>query len=288
WNISRFIITSVQKPKIITKTPKPTTLSDEWILSQLHFTIEKVTNHLEAFELSAAAETLREFTWNELADWYLEIAKIEKDPSHSPPVGGSDGAGKDDILLYILTSLLKLWHPFTPFVTERIWNELSGSTKKENLLIVESWPENKKHKPVTDFKTIQNIIIAIRTARAELHVEPSNIIDAVITAKPAQQKRITKNRNLFEKLARVTLSSKDYPQKGHVIQESDVTITLHVPVNKEKSKKEIEKLEKYITTLKNKLSNSSFVDNAPQPIVQKEQEKLAEAENALQKLKTLS
>jgi len=288
WNISRFIITSVQKPKIITKTPKPTTLSDEWILSQLHFTIEKVTNHLEAFELSAAAETLREFTWNELADWYLEIAKIEKDPSHSPPVGGSDGAGKDDILLYILTSLLKLWHPFTPFVTERIWNELSGSTKNEDLLIVESWPENKKHKPVTDFKTIQNIIIAIRTARAELQVEASNIIDAVITAKPAQQKLITKNQNLFEKLARVTLSNKDYPQKGHVIQESGVTITLHVPVNKEKTKKEIEKLEKYIKALKNKLSNASFIDNAPQSIVQKEQEKLAEAENALQKLKALS
>lgn len=274
WNISRFILTSVEKPHIVEKQPTANTLSDKWILAELHLLIEQTTKHLEKLEISHAVEKLREFTWNSFADWYIEIAKIEKD--------------KDDILLYILGTLLTLWHPFIPFITERIWSELSHSTNKKDLLLVESWPKSTKHKPTNDFKTIQKSIVAIRTARAELHVEPSKIIDAVVAAKPAQEKLVKENKQIFEKLARITFSHKKYPHKGHTVQESDITITLHVPIDAEKNNKEIEKLEQYIQILEKKLADSSFIDNAPQLIVKQEQDKLAEAKTKLQKLQDLS
>ena len=112
---------------------------------------------------------MRDFTWSELADWYLEIAKIEGD--------------KEEILQYILQTLLKLWHPFMPFVTEQIWSEMFGI---DRMLMVESWPHlvipTVVEESLNDFNTIQLIITTIRSARADNKIEPNKKIDATISA----------------------------------------------------------------------------------------------------------
>jgi valyl-tRNA synthetase len=176
WNISRYILMSVEKiphqasPKR-GGIPVAKTLADKWILGELNNLIKEVTNDLENYNFSAAGEKLREFTWNDFADWYLEISKVEKN--------------KDELLIYILKDLLKLWHPFIPFVTEEIWKKFNNTN-----LIIENYPDSKKYNNkwvkfseegvAEKFKTIQNIIIAIRNARAKYKIEPVKKIDASI------------------------------------------------------------------------------------------------------------
>ncbi|MCU0679909.1 MAG: valine--tRNA ligase [Planctomycetes bacterium] len=124
WNISRFILGKIEAEKVknIKERPEAKTLADKWLLNKLDGIILKTTKELDNHNFSLAAEILYEFTWSDFADWYLEIAKIEN--------------GKDEILIYTLKTLLKLWHPYIPFVTEEIWNKLG----EEKMLLIEKWP----------------------------------------------------------------------------------------------------------------------------------------------------
>ncbi|MFH1255072.1 MAG: valine--tRNA ligase, partial [bacterium] len=123
WNIARYIITNFQFSIFNYQLSSENfTLADKWILGKLENLIKQTAENLEKYEFSQAMENLRAFTWDDLADWYLEISKFEK--------------GKDEILYFILENLLKLWHPFAPFVTEKIWSGMG----RDKLLMVEEWP----------------------------------------------------------------------------------------------------------------------------------------------------
>jgi len=155
---------------------KKLTLADRWILSKMQNLIKEVTEDLDNYRFSQAGEKLREFTWNDLADWYIEVSKFEKNKE------------KEQILPMILIDLLKLWHPYIPFVTEAIWSEMG----MEKFLMVEKWPTSppapllirrgEKGERSNDFEIIKEIIIAIRNARAENKIEPKQKIKAVIFA----------------------------------------------------------------------------------------------------------
>jgi valyl-tRNA synthetase len=245
WNISRFIISNVDKPKIIEDRPKVQTLADQWILSELDKMIDFATKNLENYKLAIVGEKLYEFTWAKLADIYLEIAKVEKNVVTPAKAGvhstrdklsiivdsrfrgndrivSEDDGNKDKILLYILTQLLKLWHPFIPFVTEHIWTDLLGA---KQMLMITPWPKSEKSKPVK-FEKIEEIITAIRNKQGKRKVEP---------------------------------------------KKKDVS-------------KEIKELENYIAGLKKRIGNKEFISKAPKEIVAKEKAKLIEAKNKLNKL----
>jgi len=166
WNVSRFILMSVSDGKEIKKQRNREikgrlTLADKWILSEMNKTAGDVTKGIEEFQFSRAGEVLYEFTWTKLADWYLEVAKVE--------------GSKDDILIYILTNLLKLWHPFMPYVTEEIWGNLS-----KDMLIVSEWPAVDKkmldEKSEDEFGRLQGLVTKIRNERASKKIEPKEII----------------------------------------------------------------------------------------------------------------
>lgn len=166
WNINRYILITINEANLITNGPTAKTLADRWILSRLNYITKTVTNHIAKFEFSAAAENLYDFTWHELADWYLEIAKVEKN--------------KDEILSYVLNTILKLWHPFSPFITEVLWAE---AFPKEALLMIQPWPkynDTADNEAEQDMKVIQNIVTNIRNFRAENKVEKDKIIDCYI------------------------------------------------------------------------------------------------------------
>jgi len=138
WNIARFVHLNTQeiKEKLV-KTPTPKTLVDRWILSRLHSTISLVTNQIEDFEFGKAERTLYDFVWKEFADVYLEMSKFQlKDKKLKKQT--------QEILLYVLANILKLLHPFCPFVTEKIWIEKFGNLKKKNLLMIAEWPKAQK------------------------------------------------------------------------------------------------------------------------------------------------
>ena len=278
WNISRYILTSVEEAKEVKKI-KPKTLADEWILSRLNQTVLKVTEDLENYNFSSAGEALRDFTWNELADWYLEISKIEK--------------GKDEILLFILDKILRLWHPFTPFVTEEIWSKLGG----EKLLMIEKYPETEKKmidkKAENNFGLIRDIITGIRNARTENKIEPAKKIKAVIyTGK--NLKLIEENLEIIKFLAR--LSEAELKKSGPKIEKAAAIvfedIEIYLPLEglvdldkeKERLQKEIDNLSKYVKGLEGKMGNENFVKNAPSEVVEQEKEKLESSKEKLGKL----
>ena len=289
WNISRYIfsqmITNSHKSQI-DKLPTPETLADKWILGRLSDVIQKTTDNIENFNFSMAGEELRNFTWDDLADWYLEIAKVE--------------GGKSEILNYILNMILKLWHPYMPFVTETIWQEVYGA---EQSLMVASWPltsplfqggvgvvvpiVNRGSSTAvgtevasSQFDSIKNIIIGIRSLRAEYKIEPAKKIGTFINV-GNKEKLLKENEEIIKSLAR--LEKLEFIKFG---AEVSLDLAGAVDVSKEKLRleKEMSELKKYVSGLENKLSNKEFVKNAPPAVVEKEKAKLSEAQGKLEKL----
>ena len=277
WNISRFILLNIPEPKIDIKLPELKTLSDKWIIACLGKVVSDASIMIENYQLSGAGERLREFTWNDLADWYLEIAKVEGD--------------KEEILNYILNTILKLWHPFMPFVTEQIWSEIYG---EQRLLMVEKWPKFEGQVvDGSDFEIIKKIITGIRTLRAENKIEPVKKLDAIIGA-GLKLNLIKENAESIKALARLeSLEILDKAQKsqtsaGFVEGAVEVFIEFAGMINldkeKERLQKEFESLTKFINGLENKLANEEFVKNAPAVLIEKERQKLAQAIEKLDKI----
>jgi valyl-tRNA synthetase len=269
WNISRFILTTIESD---TNPFAGKTLADEWILSRLMQVTESVTLKLETFQFSSAGEELRDFTWSDLADWYLEIAKVEK--------------GKSAILTEILKTILALWHPFMPFVTEYVW----GLAGFEGKLIIGKWPEWKEGNVPGEFEKLRLLVTDARRLRQENGVEPAKKVEFVVTSDFAD---LIRNNNAW--IARLVNGSCEtiasMPEGYAVAQSGSATIGLNlagaVDLEKEKAKasKELEEIEKYISSTEAKLANQDFVGKAPEKVVQGMKDKLEEAKTKREALK---
>ncbi len=288
WNVARYILMSVD-PKIVEKDgiPSTQTLADRWILGQLQAIVESTSKNIKEFKFSQAAEDLYAFTWNELADWYLEVTKIQKQ--------GNEEMKKntDQILMYILRTLLKLWHPFTPFVTEELWKHVRPEGNEEQLMTT-AWPETVEELVNNDaqkaFQVLQDAISSIRNLRAEYQVEPAKKIEAEIVSDQFQN-ILDENAEIIKHLARLEsltiLGSGNGPEgsASSVIDGMSIYLPLEGMIDPAKEKarleKEIKKLSGYVTGLETKLGNSKFVDNAPAEVVEAEKERLETAKTSL-------
>ena len=282
WNISRYIMQNDNaKLKIKNLT---LTLVDQWILGKMENLIKSVSDDLDNYRFSQAGEKLRVFTWDYLADWYLEASKFEKE-------------NKAEILNLILRDLLKLWHPFIPFVTEVIWS----NRYDKNLLIIEQWPEAEEYEKLagraagSEFEIIKNIIIAVRNARAENKVEPARKIKAVIYA--GKDLELVKSQAVLLKSLRTGLSELEIKKSGEKIDDAisvsvnGIEIYLIGAIDKEKEKARVEKeivgLEKAISASEKKLKNKEFIKKAPKEVVKAEQNRLKQRKEDLAKLKAM-
>ena len=257
WNIARFILSGVEEIRVIDKQPEAKTLADRWILAEFNKLIHEMTADLDNFRFSPAGEKLYEFSWNKLADWYLEIAKIEKN--------------KDEILLYILEKLLIISHPFTPFVTEVIWQEF----KTDNLLMVANWPQAVKFDDhiISDFSELKELVASIRNLKAENKISPTDFPDCYIESKILDKNYL----ELAARLARVKLGDSKLAVEPIAINSSLVWINLKKAI----SDKDREALEEYIQSLEARLSDKNFVDNAPEAVVTATRDKLDKAKKSL-------
>ena len=288
WNIYRYSANSSEQFALIGEISEKEikTLSDRWIINELNKTILTVGGFMENKEISLAQEALRKFTWGDLADWYLEIHKIEKN---------------DAVLGYVLDKILKLWHPFMPFVTEKIWTDANlrnsarrdESTKNKRLLMVEKWPEaNGKmidKKAEKEFRDLQNTIVKIRNLRASYRINPAQIIDTY-------SERKIENKEIIEKLARIKIISKKPGTKMIKISNLNLDIAALIDVKKEieRMEKEIKNLESAILKTENLLKNEKFSKSAPKEIIEANKvrileykEKLKSRQNLLGDLKRL-
>lgn len=294
WNISRFVFQTVNQVEIIEEKPPAKTLADQWLLAKFEIMARKVSAAIDHFEFSAAGETLAEFTWNDFADWYVEVAKIEKN--------------KDEILLWVLQNLLKLWHPFIPFVTEEIWSKFSGA----GLLMVETWPAAPKKElnlkakiknflgliersgKQNDFELIKEIIVALRNLRSENKVEAACWAKATIIA-PAKKDLIESQKSIIMKLARLeTLlilaqGAKPAASAAAVLDGLEIYLDLagliDLAAEKKRLNKELASVEQYLKNLAGKINNQKFIKNAPAKIVTQEKEKMVAAEEKIKKIK---
>ncbi len=277
WNISRFMLLNIDTPAKDITEPKAQTAADEWILWKLHTVVTQVGKSFDSYQFSIAGETLRDFTWGELADWYLEIAKVEGE--------------KSNILNYILNTILKLWHPFMPFVTEQVWQEIYGDTP----LMVEEYPKLGKGKKENNNivfidTTLRNIITKIRSIRTEYKVEPAKKITANIRVE-SMSTLLKEYTPVLIRLAGLEKIAAEKLEKGISFTESGVEVEIDlssaVDMKKEKVRieKEIANVEPYVIQMEKKLSNTEFVKNAPRAVVEKEQQKLEESRQKLEALR---
>jgi len=294
WNVARYIITNYQLR--ITNyefNVEKLTLADRWILSRLNWLKKTITEDLNNYRFSQAGEWLRVFTWDWLADLYIEISKYEK------------SSEKEKVLFYVLRDLLRLWHPFMPFVTEVIWQQFN-----DEALIVKRWPDYEdKDDPYykntwEDFDVVKEIIRVIRNVRAENKVEPSKKVKAVVYA-GKKKKLIEEQAHLIKSLrtgiSELEIKEKPASAKATAGEDEKISRAIHAAVgeieiyllgavdgDKEKARleKEIANLEKIIALAEVRLANKKFTEKAPADIVKKEKKKLKGWQAELKSLKS--
>ncbi|MFA6160213.1 MAG: valine--tRNA ligase [Parcubacteria group bacterium] len=285
WNIYRYSFSSSDKFELVEKISKKDikSLADQWIVSRANEAILEASKMLENKNIAMAENILIKFTWDELADWYLEIHKLEKN---------------DKVLGYVIDKILKLWHPFMPFVTEKIWQDVYETEFKVRplkfsrsnlgkMLMVEKWPVSDKKiidkKAEKEFQALQEMIVKIRNIRSSYRIAPSEIIEAYA--------KKLKNQEIIEKLGRVKFS--DMKKQGIEISGKDLKIVLDIAelidVEKEKKnfEKEISNLENLIAKKSALLVNKNFLASAPKEIVENNKTKLAEYKEKLKSQKDL-
>jgi valyl-tRNA synthetase len=293
WNIGRFILTTTETHELTnsqTHKLKPQTLADHWILSELHSIIENTTKAMEEYRYSAAIENLYDFTWGKFADWYIEIAKFQKSQGLKEST--------DTILLYSLEQILKLWHPFTPFITEELWKNFSAQVLplergrqrggvNQNLLLIQSWPQPSKQQfnslAISQFTQLQELITVLRAFRAEEKLNPKEKIKGAIAIRLKELREVIADHSaLIEHLTKVTLTLTEKIEKP-TLSLSHFHLLLDVPKKEKTSPKDREAQEKYIADLKRRLSDPVFLAKAPPSVVEKERQRLKEMEERIQK-----
>ena len=306
WNASRFLMMNLTIDKC--ELPEKLELEDKWILSKLNSVIPEITENMERYELGVAAQKVYDFIWDSYCDWYIELTKTR--------LQGEDEDSKvraQQVLCYVLTQILKLLHPFMPFITEEIWQalphvEVSGGHldgdqakqpyKSGDYLMLQQWPE---HHANLDFpeeekamELIMDAIRAIRARRAEMNVPPSR--KAQLTVSTLEQAVFHQGTPFLKRLA--------YASDVKVVEATDtvdtqgmVTIATHaarlylplaelVDLEKEKARiqKELDKNRKELDKLETKLNNPGFVNKAPAQVVEAERERANKLKALLVKL----
>ena len=291
WNAARFVLMNLQG---FTPEGIPTehlTLADQWILTQFQSAAKDITENLEAFDLGYAATRIYDFAWSTFCDWYIEIAK--------QGLYGDDPVRKkttQEVLYYVLIGILKLLHPYMPFITEEIYGYLPGV---DGMLISAQWPEIH---PEYDFPAeaarmegIMEIVRTIRNMRAEMNVAPGRRASLILKPHEGWKDALSTAEGYFTRLAfasslTILDPSSPNPEKSAsaVTEACELFMPLGELVDVEKELKRLEKdkksLEGEIARASGKLSNPGFLSKAPANLVEQEKTKLETNKQLLEKL----
>ena len=286
WNASRFIMMNLPEDFKEDGIPQNLNTEDKWIISKFNTLAKEVNDNLDKFELGVAVSKLYDFIWDVYCDWYIELTK--------PRIlaGGETAKTAQSVLVWVMQGMLKLLHPFMPFITEEIWQALSNT---ETPLMLETFPTFDENlvfaNEETDFEKIIIAIKAIRNRRAEMNVVPS--VKAALFIETIDKNAFEQGVMFFERLAsasEVTIGEKfDMPDAVTVVTDcARIFIPLDDLVDKEKElarlAKEKATVEKDIAFLSGKLNNQGFIAKAPAKLIEVEKAKLAKAEEKMSKI----
>ncbi|CAN6700314.1 unnamed protein product [Malus baccata var. baccata] len=304
WNAGKFVLQNLpsqseastwenilsykfDKVDLLDKLPLP----ESWVISKLHLLIDTVTASYDKFFFGDVGRETYEFFWGDFADWYIEASKARL--YHSD--GDSVASVTQAVLLYVFENILKLLHPFMPFVTEELWQALPF---RKEALIVSPWPLTslpRQSNSIKKFENLQALTRAIRNARAEYSVEPVKRISASIVANEEVTEYIMKEKEVLTLLSRLDLQNvhfTDSPpgnadQSVHLVAGEGLEAYLpladmiDITAEIQRLSKRLSKMQAEYDGLKARLSSPKFVEKAPEDIVRGVQEKAAETEEKI-------
>jgi valyl-tRNA synthetase len=290
WNASRYVQMNLSEDA---RNALPDLckleIADKWVLSKLNNLIAEVTENMDKYELGVAVQKIYDFIWDTYCDWYIELTKAR--------LYADDADRKNtamSVLVYVLDQILRLLHPFMPFITEQIWQSLPH---EGDALIVAAWPEYKAElnfKAEQDqMEAVMDAIRAIRNRRTEMNVPPSKKAALfVLTAKP---QIFAEGEGFLQRLAyadEVKLLDAEPANLDGLVTIPTADAKLYIPMGQlvdvakevERIGKELEKNRKFLASLESKLSNEKFVSRAPEAVVAAEKEKAAKTAELIRQL----
>jgi valyl-tRNA synthetase len=279
WNASRFALMHLEEEDPATlQISENLSVADKWILNRLNETVSQVTRLLEHYEFGEAGKQLYHFIWDNFCDWYIELAKL--------PLYGEDKASKKAtkaVLHHVLDQSLKMLHPFMPFITEEIWQQLPSS---KGSIALSSWPENNGNVNDTVDKQmtyLMETIRAIRNVRAEMDVPPKQKIELLVKVEAEVKDTFRQSQAMIHRLGGVDkliiATTLDRPEKAMtaVVDKAELFFPLSGLVDVEQTMKkltaEYNKLQKEVERVEKKLSNPGFVSKAPAEVIEQERQK---------------
>ncbi|EZH79919.1 valyl-tRNA synthetase [Ectopseudomonas composti] len=298
WNAANFVIenTDGQDTGINGESVELSPV-DRWIISALQRTEADVTRHLDAFRFDLAAQTLYEFIWDEYCAWYLELVKPVLWDENAPI---ERQRGTRRTLVRVLEVILRLAHPFMPFITEEIWQRIKAQAGVQGeTLMLQPWPVANESRidaaAEGDIEWVKQLMLGVRQIRGEMKISMAKRIDIIVANASAEDlRRLADFEPLLSKLAklesvRVLEASEEAPMSATtLVGEMEVLVPMAGLIDKDaelaRLDKEIGRLEAEVQRVGGKLSNQGFVAKAPAEVLEKERAKLAEAEQALSKM----
>lgn len=286
WNAARFIMMNLAEDFAPTALPSALNMEDKWIVSRCNTLAREVNENLDKFELGMAVSKLYDFIWDVFCDWYIELTK--------PRIlaGGTTATDAQTVLVWVMGRMLKLLHPFMPFITEEIWGALGLSDKP---IMLEEFPVFEEKlcysNEEIEFERIISAIKAVRNCRTEMNVPPT--VKAKLFIETAKTGTFSAGMLFFQRLAFASEVeiSEHFDLESMVVVVTDdarIFIPLDELVDKEKELARLEKertaAQKDIDFLSGKLSNAGFVAKAPPALIEAEKAKLSKAEEKLTKI----
>jgi valyl-tRNA synthetase len=303
WNVGRFMISAVSSQQSAL-SPGDYTLADSWIWARLQQLVRDVERLFQNFQYGQAGQQIYDFLWSDFADWYVEIAKgqMQNEESRMRTV---------ETLARVFDMTLRLLHPFTPFVTEELWDHLRAAVLNSPLkdlandwpeaLIVARWPEPREpegweESKIADFELLQESVRSIRNLRAEKNVAPGKRLAATIAA-GAKADLLNQQSSMLASLAGLSESElRIVPSLAEKLKDAAAlvvgSVEIYLPLagmvdlagEKARLEKELKEAQSHITRLE-KLLAGDFANKAPAALVQKEREKLAAYQETAEKIK---
>ena len=298
WNAARFVLMNLEGYEESEPAEHELSLADRWIISQLNTRLTAITAYMEKYDFGEAARELYEFIWDEFCDWYIELSKprlFNRDSATSRLIS-------QNVLVKVLTDILRALHPFMPFITEEIYQHLPGHSKT---IMLDPWPAENRYWPeaVKNMQQIMQVIRSIRNIRAEFTVNPGTPLEAIlVVADDDLRNMLQDNSSLITEMANLSqvqsvaqLEHKPKQAAASVLAGTEVYVPLGgaIDVDKEiqRLQKEARAAEAEMEKAEAKLNNPQFMTKAPPQVVAKEQEKLQEArikrEGILERLQVL-
>ena len=296
WNASRYVLMNTEEKDCgFNGGTMEYSLADRWILGQFQTTTKIFTEHLDNYRFDLAASTVYEFTWNQFCDWYLELTKpiLFKGTEN-------EQRGTRHVLVTVLEGLLRLMHPLMPYITETIWQRVAPLAGiNADTIMLQAFPAFDESKvdqlAMADLEWVKQFILAIRNIRGEMDISPNTPLNVLLKNTSADDaRRLSENQAFLASLAKLesvtqlTDADEAPASATALVGQLEILIPMagliDVAAELTRIAKQLEKAEKGLAQVQNKLANEKFVNNAPEAVLAKEHEKLAEYSDACAKL----